>query len=124
MSDWPVVIENDDGIRPAGEPDECFYCHQKIGEEHKRDCVIVTKRVRVRYTIEVEIDVPHEWDPSMVLFSRNESRWCANNVTVDIEADIGRRAANGCLCDGFKCEFVDVADETPQRRARAAGGEG
>lgn len=23
---WPLVLENDDGIRPAGDSDRCFYC--------------------------------------------------------------------------------------------------
>ena len=25
---WPTVHEKDDGIRPAGRPDQCFYCKQ------------------------------------------------------------------------------------------------
>lgn len=53
---WPTVDPEDDGIRPAGASDECFYCHQKVGEPHQRDCVIVTKRVRVRYLIDVDIE--------------------------------------------------------------------
>lgn len=50
MSYWPLVDPNDDGIRPAGKPDECFYCNSKVGEEHGRQCCIVTKLVRLEYT--------------------------------------------------------------------------
>lgn len=28
----PIVKKDDTGIRPAGKPDECFYCHSKVGE--------------------------------------------------------------------------------------------
>jgi len=58
---FPLVVPGDHGIRPAGKPDECFYCSQRIGVPHKPDCVMVTKRVRVRYSFDIEIDVPHHW---------------------------------------------------------------
>jgi hypothetical protein len=39
MDNWPLVAPNDDGIRPAGPRDACFYCRQKVGQPHKPDCV-------------------------------------------------------------------------------------
>lgn len=59
---FPIVTKDDHGIRPAGKPDECFYCHSKVGEPHGRDCVTITKRVRLKATIEFEVEVPHSWE--------------------------------------------------------------
>ena len=30
-NNWPLVDKNDDGIRPAGRQDACFYCGQRVG---------------------------------------------------------------------------------------------
>ncbi len=49
--DWPVVHELDDGIRPAGPPDACLYCGQKVSSPHSKDCVMVTKRILVSVQI-------------------------------------------------------------------------
>ena len=113
MTKWPIVLSDDDGIRPFGEPDRCFYCHQKIGEPHGRGCVTIVKRIKVRYTVEIEIDVPHSWDEAAILFLRNESSWCANNAVADIEAFAAERGR--CLCDVFTCEIVGVVDDTPRQ---------
>lgn len=53
MSKRTIVQVDDDGIRPAGKPDECFYCKQKIGTQHKSDCVMLTQRGKVRLNLEV-----------------------------------------------------------------------
>ena len=121
MSDtpeWPLVVENDDGIRPAGPPDECFYCQQKVGQPHGRECVIVTKRVKVRYTMEIEIVVPHDWDEHMIDFHRNDSSWCASNAVEDIKDYVDRMGEDECLCSKFKSEYLGVADDTPTRKIR------
>lgn len=108
---WPVVIKNDDGIRPAGNPDECFYCQRKIGEEHSRECVTITKLVKVRYIYEIEIPVPNYWSSEDIEFHRNESSWCADNSFDEIEAYIG----DNCACKCFKAEFVSDVDTTPRQ---------
>ena len=110
--DWPVVIENDDGIRPAGEPDQCFLCSQKIGQPHSRDCVTITKVVKVRYTFEIEIEVPHSWSKENVEFHRNKSGWCADSAFDEIEEYIG----NVCACGCFSAEFVEDIDTTPKQK--------
>ena len=51
MQSWPLVDVKDDGIRPAGSPDECFYCCQKVGQLHKLDCVIVEKLIEMRVLV-------------------------------------------------------------------------
>jgi hypothetical protein len=109
---WPKVVENDDGIRPAGNKDECFYCRRKIGQPHEEDCVIVTKKVKVRYSFEIEIDVPHFWDKDNIEFKLNDSSWCADNALEDLT----EYAGDGCLCGVFDGEFIEVVDSTPQRK--------
>jgi hypothetical protein len=61
---FPLIAPNDDGIRPAGGPDKCFYCGQKIGTSHLRNCVAMTKKVKLRVTLDVELDQPHFSDPT------------------------------------------------------------
>lgn len=112
MSDWPKVIEGDYGIRPAGSLDHCFYCAQIIGAEHLRDCAVIVKRVRIRYIVELEIDVPQGHSASLIEFSRNDSGWCADNA-LDELADL---AGEGhCLCEHLRCEFVAFVDDEPRR---------
>lgn len=112
---WPIVALNDDGIRPAGRQDECFYCRQKVGHPHSQTCVIVQKRVRVRYTFEVDINVPYAWGKEQIEFHRNDSSWCADNAIQELE----NQAEQGCLCPRFSAEFVRVLDATPTRHLRS-----
>jgi hypothetical protein len=81
-----TVTANDDGIRPAGKPDECFYCRRKVGEKHKPTCAMVT----VVNFYEVYLDGLHvgvwstkdpaSWDLRMQHFHKNEGSWCSNNM--------------------------------------------
>lgn len=115
--DWPLVVEKDDGLRPSGPPDECFYCHQKIGQPHGPECVVVTKTVKVRYTFEIEIEVPHHWDRGNIEFHRNEGSWCADNSITDLEEHL-KRGLGDCLCPCFKCKYLQEADTTPRRKIK------
>lgn len=112
---WPLVDPKDDGIRPAGRPNECFYCNRKVGQRHGPECVIVTKVVKIRITLEYPVTVPHFWDESQINFHRNESSWCADNAIREIEAHAEK---SGCLCGELKTEFVTVVDDTPTRELR------
>lgn len=108
----PIVLPNDDGIRPAGKPDECFYCQQKVGKEHKYNCVILSKKVTVRYSYEIEIEVAHAWDENMIEFHRNDSSWCADNSIDELE----KYTKDGCLCHVFSCEVLSMPNVKPYRR--------
>lgn len=111
---WPTVLVNDDGIRPAGKPGQCFYCQQKIGHPHKQDCVTVQKKVRVRYSFDIEIVVPHFWTKSIIEFHRNESSWCADNAIRDLEKFMNH-PGTCCLCDFFNCQLLEETDTRPRR---------
>ena len=96
---WTVTKEN--GPRPAGKPDECFYCQQPLGAPHAFECVCRTRRVIVRATIEYEVAVPSFWDSDMIEFHRNEGSWCSNNMLNEL-AELNRN----CLCPHVKWEYV------------------
>ena len=117
---WPLVASDDDGIRPAGPPDRCFYCGGPVGQPHAPDCVCVKKRVRLRYSFILDVDVPHGWDEDQILFHRNDSSWCADNALYELEASTGDDA---CLCPRFECFFESIADDTPRRKTCAQEGE-
>lgn len=100
-----VVLENDDGIIPASKKGECIYCGSKIGEYHKSDCVTITKKVKVRYSFEIEIEVPRSWDKEQIEYARNNGRWCADNSLLEMQLYADEN--NTCLCPFFKCEVLE-----------------
>ena len=116
---WPIVKPDD--ARPAGPADQCFYCQQPMGQVHRAHCVLVTKRIRVRYIFEIELDVPQCWSGDDFESYRNESGWCADNAPDAIEEFAGKiRSDNGaCLCDFFKAEYIELVDHTPRITRRS-----
>ena len=48
LSPMPLVLKDDDGIRPAGRPNQCFYCNQQVGKPHKQDCACLVTKERTR----------------------------------------------------------------------------
>lgn len=112
---WPLVAINDDGIRPAGKPDECFYCHQKIGQPHKKDCGVVKRKVLIRYTFEIVEDVPHYWTEQDFDFNRNESSWCLNNALDYIREYADKTCGCTCFLKNAGAELVRDVDDTPHR---------
>jgi hypothetical protein len=90
----PWIVEaDDDGIRPAGPPDRCFYCGVKAGEgkTHLLDCVIRTRTVVVRAQVDYVIRIPESWTAADVEFHRNEGTWCANNGMNELDHIIRHR---------------------------------
>ncbi len=110
MSGFPLVLSNDDGIRPAGRPNACFYCNRNIGEPHSSHCVAVKKLVQVRYVFTIGVYIPHFWGKSDVLSHRNGGSWCADNALDEIGSAI---SDSRCLCGNFKCESMHEIDGTP-----------
>lgn len=72
-----VTVEN--GPRPAGRPDECFYCHEKIGANHKSDCVLATKLVKVVLKATMLVEVPQSFSNEDTRFWLTESSNCSSN---------------------------------------------
>jgi hypothetical protein len=144
---WPLVLPDDDGIRPAGRDDECFYCHSKVGALHGRECVCITMIVRYYVWMNLErrskegdrgkfvgtftVHVPHFWNYHDCDFHKNESSWCANNALDDIEwSDEADAEAlekwmtdnDRCSCSPLSFEVDTVMDEGPYRELRDKNG--
>jgi len=108
-----VVLKNDGGIRPAGPQDRCFCCGSKIGEYHKSECTTLNRKVRVRYSFDIEIEVPHRWNKEDIENHRNHSRWCADNAIIEIDSFVGDDI---CLCEFFNCEVLEIPEAEPYYR--------
>ena len=107
------VTENDSGIRPAGQPDECFYCRSRVGDFHKCDCVIPQREVTYSvWLVDGDIRIgtykttePAHWSDEDGEFHKNESSWCKGNIGDD--AYIGDPlpiAPDGCICGLIRLE--------------------
>lgn len=93
-------------MRPASAERRCFYCHQDVGATHNDDCVLINRKVRVRLTIEYDIEVPAFWDPGTIEHHRNASSWCANNALSELDAAF----PNGCMCGSAEFAFLRETD--------------
>ncbi len=105
-TNWVV---GDYGVRPAGKPNECFYCHAKVGEQHKEDCVIRCRTVNVDFTIHAVMRVPESWGEGDINFKFNESSWCVSNFIDDIvarEEKLGK-----CPCMITEAKYISEATE-------------
>ena len=122
---WKV---GDEGIRPNGERDRCFYCSRRVGEQHALDCVIRNKTVVVEVTCKVAIPVPEDWGREMIDFHYNESTYCIDNLLKTLEAfveslkrvaerDCGEPKPDGmlfCLCDATSVSYVRDATDVDE----------
>lgn len=140
---WPMVRPDDDGLR-AVRSGECFYCHQKIGQPHRTECVCVY--AMVRYKVWMNLDRradaddkgrlvgtftrndPYHWTAHDCEFHKNESSWCADNAVDYIEWNdpADAKALTEYLSDGAHCactplyfEFDEVTDDGPFVEAKA-----
>lgn len=96
--------------RPAGPPDECFYCYQKVGTPHKSECVLVCKKIKIRMIVEYEAERPASWDKHQIEFHYNDSSWCAGNALQELKT-YTEKANNTCLCNEAHFEYVEDVSE-------------
>ena len=88
----------------------CFYCREGIGENHSLECVNVRKKVKMKYTFFIEVDMPYSWEKSDIEFYRNGSSSCADNAVQEVSEYVDELNKNGdCLCSGdrFLAECLD-----------------
>jgi len=104
--------------RPARRDGTCFYCSAVIGASHKDGCVVTSKSVVIRATLDVVVSVPRDWNEGMIEFKFCESSWCADNFLGQLGRWVSQEPADGragcaCECSGF--EFVRDATEADHR---------
>ena len=113
--DWPLVVKNDDGIRPAGKRDTCMYCSRKVGEKHKGSCVTVRRTVRLRYTFEIDVRHPYAWTGQKIEDYINDGTWCANNALYQLQEAADALGASDCLCGALTVKYLGSVDSIPHR---------
>ena len=94
--------------RPAGKPGLCFYCGVKIGEEHRKGCVIRSRTVMVEVKATLILSVPEDWEESMVEFHMNESSSCCDNL---LNRALEQAERTGCSCGTVEGKFIREATE-------------
>lgn len=107
--DWTIT---ESSTRPAGKPDRCFYCGNKIGKQHKEDCVIRGRTVVLDFTIRTVIDLPECWDTKQIEYRYNDGTWCANNLLNYLER---RNKKTGCICDITTAKYIREATEDDEK---------
>lgn len=90
---------------PAGKPGECFWCKRQVGHHHQPTCVVLTRWVVAKITIEAVINVPDSWSKEMIESHRNESSNCANNTYGEIQP-----REHHCLCQHMNVEVLREAN--------------
>lgn len=140
MSETMKIEKNDPGIRPSGNPDECLYCHFKVGEMHGSECVIVLKMVEYDVLVGnwdgaeatgVKVGTftradPYSWSDYDCEFHKNDSSWCADNAVDEIKwlddelsqqarqkvesCGPGGMAGSQCACDLLVFKYVREFD--------------
>lgn len=90
-------------MRPASPERQCFYCQQPIWSDHKDDCVLINKKVKVRMIVEYEVEVPASWGKEDIEFHRNEGTWCTDNALIELDELDNEK---GCLCGITKFEYI------------------
>lgn len=117
--DWTILSaeEGGNGPRPAGPPDECFYCHNKVGEQHKEECVLRKRTVVVRLSIDLVVDVPESWDEESITFYYNESSSCSDNRLNEISKLLQRIDEKGlpCSCNYVSAKYLHEASEDEEK---------
>lgn len=103
-----TVLPQDE--RPARRDGTCFYCSQPLGTKHNPNCIIVSKTITVRLTLDVVIEVPRTWGKEQVEFARNENSWCVNNMMRELQTWFDD-TNNSCACGSAQIDFVRDATE-------------
>lgn len=99
------LVTPENGPRPNGKPDECFYCNRLVGQPHKDNCVIFSKVVMVKVAVVIPRAVPAHWEQDQIEFQMNEGSYGNDSLIHDLER---HQAADkfGCLCPGFTAEVL------------------
>lgn len=95
-------------MRPASRERRCFYCNQPVGSMHKDDCVLISKKVKMRMIVEYDVLVPSTWTKEQIEFHRNDSSWCASNVISELE-ELDKE--DRCLCGIARFEYLGEDDK-------------
>lgn len=132
-----ILPIEDDGVRPAGKPDKCFYCGEPKGAPHGKDCVIPERTVVVEMTIQYVRSVPANWTTSDIEFLLNYSSSCHDNEiryiadqqeAIDESQEKARKSpdtseAIPCTCERTSFKYIREATAEEMEQFGFNGGE-
>lgn len=61
------------------------------------------KTVTIRWTIDLPMSFPKDWDKRLIEFHLNESSWCCDNLIDDL---VKYSDQNGCICGICEAEVL------------------
>jgi hypothetical protein len=105
MSKFPVT---EAAMRLASSRRDCFYCDEPVGGHHKDDCVLLRRKTRVAFTVELDLDEVADWGDDMIASHYTSGSWCGSNLVQMLENLLEERH---CLCGLVKAEVVSREDE-------------
>jgi hypothetical protein len=107
------LVTAQNGARPAGYPDACFYCDRPVGEMHHPDCVLRQRTVVLRGGFDLTVTVPDNWTEHDILFWANEGAQCADN---QLKEFVRLTQRDGCSCARLTFEVAREATEVDEIR--------
>ena len=108
MAEWPVVLSDDVALNPLTRC--CIACDSPIGDPHALTCSAVGRKVRIRYTFDVEVVVPCRMSDAEVLQRRKSHDWCGSAALREIAVGA---AKTGCACALIDIESVETVSADP-----------
>ena len=108
-------VTPDNGPRPAGKSDECFYCLMPLGADHAADCVCRRRTIVVQAVVEYVMAIPDHWSADRFEEHYNEGTWCAMNLAPLL--DIDRKGQ--CPCDLVTMHYLREANDEEEPREPA-----
>lgn len=83
------------------------------------------KTVRIRATIEYDLEVPEDWTNEDIEFHRNEGTYCADRIVDELKSQMGtddlhytEEGYRPCMCGTAQFEVLDEPVHTPIRDPR------
>lgn len=99
------LVTPENGPRPNGPPDECFYCQAKVGTPHVNGCCCRLRSVVATFSINLILKVPEHWEKEDIEFKFNDGTWCASNLLRELYLRFGQDEAEKCACGFIKAEY-------------------
>ena len=91
-----------------GKQDECFYCGETLGNEHKRGCVLRERTIIIEFKCSLLVSVPEDWGTEMIEFFFNDSSYCSSNL-IDELKKLDKH--NNCICPFSEVNYLREANK-------------
>src|SRR5215813_8134156 len=106
-------VTKENGPRPTGLPDKCFYCGRSTGQDHEESCACRQRTVILRFSVEIltVVGAGDAYTSQFITERFNNSTWCKSNALPLIE----RASEDDCLCGIASCVYEREATEEDEK---------